>query len=129
MPGIQGEVPGLIVSFPTTSTGLKQYSFVKQSTSGNLIVSSLGSQVVGVIQAGSTSSTIEPAVLPVMISGISKVRTTGATTVGIPDVVSAGAAGGAVAATGSVVGRVVGGSSGGASRILFVHLAGPSVSS
>lgn len=129
MAGLTGEVPGLIATFPTTSTGLKQYSFVKQSTSGNLIVTTLGSQALGVIQAGTTSSTRHGPSLPVMLSGISKVRTTGASTLGIPDLVSAGAAGGAVVSTGSVVGRIVGGSSGGSGRILFVHLAGPSVTS
>ena len=129
MAGHAGELPGLVASFPTTSTGLKQYGFVMQSTSGNLIVTTLGAQALGVLQAGSTGSTTAPGALPVMLSGISKVLTTAASTVGIPNVVSAGAAGGAVASTGSVVGRVVGGSSGGAGRILFVHLAGPSVTS
>ena len=129
MPGIQGEVPVLLVSVPTTSTGLKQYSAVMQSTSGNLIVTTLGAQALGVLQGGSTGSTVPPAVLSVMLEGITKIRTTAGATGASPNTVSAGAAGGAVAATGSIIGRIVGGSSGGADRILFMHLAGPSVAS
>lgn len=120
------ENPVLVVPFPTTSTGLVQFQFASLSTSGNLIAATTNLNPVGVLQEGSTGSTVPPRSLPVMVSGISKLKLDSASTVGVPDIVSASTVGAKAPAAGDVVaGMIVEGTSGGANRVVSILLAGP----
>lgn len=116
------EAPGQIVSFPTTSTGIAQYRYVNISTAGNLIYTVSNGFAVGITQAGSTGSTTPPTSLPVMISGISKLAVSTASTIGRGELIAATSRGSAkpAAAASYVTGQVVAGTSGGASRVLSV---------
>src|SRR5688572_3507199 len=116
------ESPGQIVSFPTTSTGIARYRFVNVSTSGNAIYTVVDGSAVGVTQDGTTGSTVQPTAVAVMISGVSKLAVSTASTVGVGQVVAATSRGsikGAVAAS-FALGKVVAGTSGGAGRVVSV---------
>ena len=116
------ESPGQIVTFPTTSTGIARHRFVNVSTSGNLIYTVVNGNAVGVTQDGTTHSTNQPTALPVMISGISKLHVSTASTVGVGQTIAASSRGSAVpaAAASYAVGKVVAGTSGGAGRYVSV---------
>lgn len=123
------EAPGQIVNFPCITTGLARYRFVAISTAGNVQYPSLGAPCVGVLQIGTTHTTRDPVVAPVMISGVSKVSVASQSTVGVGQVVAASSRGSIVPSTvGSyVVGQVIAGTSGAANRVISVLLAnGPS---
>lgn len=116
------ESPVHLISFPTTSTGIARYRFVDLSTSGNLIYTVSNGNAVGVVQDGSTGSTVPPNAMAVMTAGISKVAVSTASTVGVGQTVAATSRGsikGAAAAS-HAVGKVVAGTSGGAGRIVSV---------
>lgn len=120
------ENPVLVVPFPTTSTGLVQYQFASISTAGNLVACTSNLHAVGVLQEGSTNTTVPPRSLPVMVYGISKVKLDSATTVGVGQLVVASTVGALTAAAQDfVAGLVVEGTSGGANRIVSVLLSGP----
>jgi len=124
------EAPGQIVSFPCATTGLKRYRFVDISTAGNVISPVVNGPTIGVLQDGTTNSTVDPTHVSVMISGISKVAVSTASTVGVGELVAASSVGspkGFVAAS-VVAGRVVAGTSGGANRVLSVLIAGANAS-
>lgn len=115
-----------IVSLPTTSTGLKQYRFVTLNSGGNVIYTSASGSAIGVLQGGTTGSTVHPVSVPVAIAGISKVANATASSMAAGDLVAATSRGSikAMAAAAPVVGVVVSGSSGGANRVSYVLLAG-----
>ncbi len=119
----QGQI---IVSLPTTSTGLAQYRFVAVNSGGNLAYPAAAAAAIGIIQQGTTGSTVHPVSLPVAIAGISKLRVSTASTVATPDLVMSSSRGSAVALTaaGIVAGQVISGSSGGAGRVVNVLIAG-----
>ena len=120
------ENPLGVYAFPTTSTGLVQFQFASISTSGNLIACTSNLNPVGVLQEGSTNSTVPPRSLPVMSYGISKLKLDTATTVGVAQVVTATTAGAIAPAAGDVVaGLIVEGTSGAANRIVSILLSGP----
>ena len=66
------EFPGRIVSLDTTTTGLKQFRFVKMNTGGHVLYPAKGDGTIGVLQSGSTGSTRKPQAVSVMIDGVSK---------------------------------------------------------
>ena len=120
------ENPVLVVPFPTTSTGLVQYQFASISTAGNLVACTTNLLPVGVLQEGSTNTTVPPRSLPVMVYGISKLKLDTATTVGVGQVIVASTIGAVgAAAQDFVAGLVVEGTSGGANRVVSVLLSGP----
>lgn len=125
------EAPGLVVSFPTTSTGLVRYQFVSISTNGNAVACTTNLIPVGVAQDGTTYSTAPPTptAIPVMVSGISKVYIDAASTVGVGQLVAASTGGvKGLAAEDTVAGLVVAGTSGSGARVVSVLLSGPSAS-
>lgn len=124
------ESPGQIISLPCATTGLVRYKFVDISTAGNVIHPLANGQTIGVIQDGTTGSTVDPTNVSVMISGVSKVAVTSASTVGVGEVVGVTTAGSptAMAAASIPAGRVIAGTSGAANRVLTVLIAGVSAS-
>lgn len=124
------EQPGQIVSLPCVTTGIGQYKFVNISTAGNVIRTVRDGAAIGVSQTGTTGSTIDPTGISVMVSGISKVKFSTASTVGVGQVVAASSLGSPVPAVAAsfVVGQIVAGSSGGAGRVVSVLIAGPGAS-
>jgi hypothetical protein len=120
------ENPVLVVPFPTTSTGLVQFQAASLSTSGNLIAATTDLSPVGILQEGSTGSTVPPRSLPVMVLGISKLKLDSASTVAVPEIVSASTVGAKTPVAGDfILGMIVEGSSGGANRVVSVLLSGP----
>ncbi len=121
------EAPGQLITLPCVTTGIIQYSFVNVSTAGRVIYTTLGGNSVGVIQDGTTSSTVDPTAATVMVSGVSKVRVVSSSTVGVGDVIAASSRGSVVATTAAAkrLGQIVAGTSGGANRIVSVLLATP----
>lgn len=121
------ESPGHIISMPCVTTGIPRYSFVNVSTAGRAIFTTLGGNAIGVVQEGTTNSTVDPSAIPVMVSGVSKVRVVSASTVGVGDVISASSRGSVVASSAAAkrLGQIVAGTSGGANRIVSVLLATP----
>ena len=109
------------------STGIRQYRFVRLSSTGISYPSgsTVGKAVLGVlISSGSTSSTSIDRVGTVQIDGIAKVEAT-ASTLSVGDIVSASSVGQAQPATNVgdfIVGRIVSGSSGANLRILSIAL-------
>ena len=118
------EAPGQIVTFPCVTTGLARYRFVNISTAGNVIYTVAAGESIGVIQDGTTGSTVDPTCASVMISGISKVAVSTASTIGVGQTVAASSRGSAVVAIAAsyAVGKVVAGTSGGANRVVSVLL-------
>ena len=120
------EHPVLVIPLPTTSTGLVQFQFASVSTSGNLVACTSNLHAVGVLQEGSTNSTVPPRSLPVMVSGVSKLKLDTATTVGVGQLVVASTAGALTAAAQDfVAGLIIEGTSGSSNRIVSVLLSGP----
>lgn len=124
------EAPGQIISLPCVTTGIPRYRFVNVSTAGNVIYPVVNGATIGVIQDGTTGSTVDPTNVSVMISGVSKLAVVSATTVGVGEVVGASSRGSAIAmaAAAPAAGQVLAGTSGGASRVLTVLIAGVSAS-
>ena len=120
------ENPGQVVTFPCVSTGIRQYSFVNISTAGNVIKPLVDGHTVGVTQTGTTGSTVDPKAISVMISGISKLVCSTASTIGVGQIVAAATSGNAkiMVAAAIPAGQIVAGSSGGAGRVLSVLIAG-----
>lgn len=120
------EAPGQIVSFPCATTGLVRYRFVNISTAGRVIRTVLGGPSIGVIQDGTTGSTVDPTVASVMISGVSKIAVAASSTVGVGQIISASSHGSPVPSTVGtfVAGQIIAGSSAGANRVLSVLIAG-----
>ena len=77
------EAPGQIVSFPCVTTGLARYRFVNISTAGRVIYTVANGESIGVIQDGTTGSTVDPTVVSVMVNGVSKVAVSTASTIGV----------------------------------------------
>lgn len=125
------EAPGLDISLPTTTTGLKRYRFVNISTGGNVIYPVVNGQTIGVLQDGTTGTTRQPRACTVRVGGVSKV-VTGATasTVGVGELVAASSIGvpKTMVAAAIAAGRVIAGSSGAANRVLTVLLSAPNAS-
>ena len=120
------EHPVLVIPLPTTSTGLVQFQFASVSTSGNLVACTSNLHAVGVLQEGSTNSTVPPRSLPVMVSGVSKLKLDTQTTVGVGQLVVASTAGALTAAAQDfVAGLIIEGTSGSSNRIVSVLLSGP----
>lgn len=122
------EAPGQIISLPCVTTGIARYRLVNVSTAGNVIYTVADGPSIGVIQDGTTASTRDPVVASVMISGVSKLAVSTASTVGVGQVVAATSRGsikGAVAAS-AVAGQVVAGTSGGAGRVVSLLISGVS---
>lgn len=124
------EFPGQIVSLPCISTGIGQYKFVDISTAGNVIRPTANGQTIGVSQTGTTGSTVDPKSITVMISGISKLAGSTASTCGVGEVVAATTLGGIKPMTAAAIpaGRIIAGSSGAANRVLSVLIASVSAS-
>ena len=120
------EFPGQIVSLPCATTGIAQYRFVNISTAGNVIYTVASGPAIGVTQTGTTGSTEDPKSISVMISGISKLAVSTASTHGVGELVAATSRGSlkTAAAASHVVGQVIAGSSGGAGRVVSVLIAG-----
>lgn len=116
------ESPGHLVTFPCVTTGIARYRFVDISTAGNVIYTVVNGPTIGVIQDGTTGSTVDPTNVSVMINGVSKVAVSTASTVGVGQTVAASSRGSIVgaAAASYAVGRVVAGTSGGAGRVVSV---------
>jgi hypothetical protein len=102
------EFPGQIISLPCVSTGIHQYKFVGISTGGNVIRPLADGHVIGVAQAGTTGSTVDPSTI-----GVGQV--VAATTLGNPKIMLAASV---------PAGQIIAGSSGGAGRVLSVLIAG-----
>lgn len=125
------EFPGQIISLPVATTGIPQYRFVTVSTAGNVILTVSNGPSIGVTQAGTTGSTVDPTgSLPVMVSGVSKLAVSTASTCGVGEVIAATSRGSIkpAAAASHIAGMVVAGSSGGAGRVVSVLIAGVSAS-
>lgn len=120
------EFPGQVVSLPCASTGIPQYRFVTISTAGNVIKPVAGGPTIGVTQTGTTGSTEDPKSITVMISGISKVSGSTASTCGVGEVITATTAGSVkpMAAASVAAGQIIAGTSGSANRVLSVLIAG-----
>ena len=120
------EFPGQIVSLPCVSTGIFQYKFVGISTAGNVIRPVADGHVIGVAQTGTTGSTVDPKAISVMISGVSKLAVSTASTIGVGQVVAATTLGNPkiMLAASVPAGQIIAGSSGGAGRVLSVLIAG-----
>ena len=120
------EFPGQIVSLPCVTTGIGQYKFVNISTAGNVIKTVVDGHSIGVTQTGTTGSTVDPKAISVMVSGVSKLVCTTASTIGVGQVVAASSAGHAkiMVAAAIPAGQIVAGTSGGAGRVLSVLIAG-----
>ena len=123
------EAPGLIISLPSVTTGLVRYQFGSVTTAGNVVACSTDLIPVGVIQDGSTGSTVLPTAVSLMVSGVSKVRLDSASTVGVGQLVAASTVGAKTCVAGDyVAGLIVAGTSGGADRVVSVLLAAPNYS-
>lgn len=118
------EFPGQIISLPCATTGIAQYRFVDISTAGNVIAPVANGQTIGVTQTGTTGSTEDPKSITVMISGVSKLAVSTASTCGVGEVVAATTAGSIKPMTAAAIpaGRIIAGSSGGAGRVVSVLL-------
>lgn len=118
------EAPGQIISLPCATTGIARYRFVNISTAGNVIYTVANGESIGVIQDGTTGSTVDPTNVAVMIAGVSKVAVSTASTIGVGQTVGASSRGSAVVAVAAsfAVGKVLAGTSGGAGRVLSVLL-------
>ena len=116
------EAPGQIITLPCVTTGIPRFRFVNVSTAGNVIYPVVNGQTIGVIQDGTTGSTVDPTNVSVMVSGVSKLAIVSASTVGVGEVVGASSRGSAIAMAAASVaaGQVIAGSSGGASRVVSV---------
>ena len=116
------EAPGQIISLPCATTGIPRYRFVNISTAGNVIYPVVNGQTIGVIQDGTTGSTVDPTNVSVMVSGVSKLAVVSASTVGVGEVVGASSRGSAIAMAAASVpaGQVIAGTSGGANRVVSV---------
>ena len=121
------ESPGHLITLPCVTTGIPRYSFVNVSTAGRAIYTTLGGTAVGVVQDGTTNSTVDPTSITVMVSGVSKVRIVSSSTVGVGEIISASSRGSIVASTAAAkrLGQIIAGTSGGANRIVSVLLATP----
>ena len=124
------EFPGQIVSLPCVTTGIGQYKFVNISTAGNVIRPVADGHVIGVTQTGTTGSTVDPKSITVMLSGVSKLALSTASTIGVGQVIAATTKGEAkiLVAASIPAGQVIAGSSGGAGRVVSVLIAGVNVS-
>ena len=124
------EFPGQIVSLPCVTTGINQYRFVNISTAGNVIRPVADGHTIGVTQTGTTGSTVDPKSISVMISGISKLALSTASTIGVGQVIASSTKGDAkiLVAASIPAGQIVAGSSGGAGRVVSVLIAGVNVS-
>lgn len=120
------EAPGLIISFPCVTTGIRQYQFVDISTAGRIINTVASGPAIGVSQTGTTGSTVDPTSIAVMLNGVSKLAVSTASTHGVGEIIAATSRGSlkSAAAASYVVGRVVAGTSGGAGRVVSVLIAG-----
>ena len=120
------EAPQQILTFPTATTGLVRYQFASLTTAGNVIAATTNTQPLGVIQDGTTNSTVDPTHISVMVAGVSKLKLDTASTVAVSDIVSASTVGAKAPAAGDVVaGLIVAGASGGAGRLVSVLIAAP----
>lgn len=120
------EAPGQIITLPCATTGLARYRFVNVSTAGRVIYTVASGPSIGVLQDGTTASTVDPTAVSVMISGVSKVAVSTASTCGVGEVVavtSRGSVKPAVAAA-YAAGQIVAGTSGAAGRVVSVLIAG-----
>lgn len=120
----------IIVSLPTTSTGLAQYRFCTVNTNGYVAYPATLGPTIGVLQDGTTGSTHHPTVVRVAIAGISKLAMSSASTKSVGDLVAASSHGSGWAMTAAAVpaGMIVSGSSGGANRVVSVLIAGVNAS-
>jgi hypothetical protein len=115
------EIPGQIITLPaSTDLSGAQYRFVTAGTDGRAALPANGASVLGVLQNKPT----EDQAASIMVSGVSKVECTVASTVATGDLVQSSSIGGAIAlaAGGYAVGRVLDGSSGSTGRIFTVML-------
>ena len=123
------ESPGLTISLPCVTTGLKRYQYGSITTGGAVVACTTDLIPVGIIQDGSTGSTVLPEAVSVMVSGVSKLVLDSASTVGVGQLISASTVGGKTSVAGDfVAGLIIAGTSGGADRVVSVLLAAPNYS-
>lgn len=116
------EYPGLIITLPCVTTGIRQYQFIDVSTAGRAIHPVVNGQTIGVTQTGTTGSTIDPTSITIMVNGVSKLAVVSASTVGVGEVVGTSTRGSAIPMVAASIpaGRVIAGTSGGAGRVVSV---------
>lgn len=124
------EFPGQVISLPCATTGIAQYRAVTVSTAGNVIYTVSNGPTIGVTQTGTTGSTEDPKSITVMISGVSKLAVSTASTCGVGEIIACTSRGSAkpMAAASYPMGMIIAGTSGGASRVVSVLLSGVTAS-